>query len=226
MIGVEPRPAHLSGGIWQSARMAATSGARGQRPNKHVERREATRAGLLELGAERFPVKGYASTTIDDIVRDSPYGRGAFYFHFTSKEEFFLEVLRARTEARPNWHEAARDPKLTTARAIVDASMARLAPQRTSSSPWPLLVSDFLSSLPGDSEFRKSFDEIRESWIEELTSWLDIVDERGFYRSRRPKREVAIAMLAVSDGFLFQRHQGHVDEGLYPVLVTYLLEDV
>ncbi|GMA89491.1 hypothetical protein [Homoserinibacter gongjuensis] len=40
-------------------------------PTKFDLRREATRRELLRLGVERFPIKGYAATTVEDIVRDS-----------------------------------------------------------------------------------------------------------------------------------------------------------
>jgi TetR/AcrR family transcriptional repressor of nem operon len=49
-----------------------------------------------------FSLKGYLSTTIDDILREVHASKGGFYNHFKSKEELFFEVL---SEARKIWRE-------------------------------------------------------------------------------------------------------------------------
>src|SRR5262249_49542401 len=63
-------------------------------------RRQMTRARLLEAAFSVFAAQGYTGATIDAIVHTAGYSKGAFYFHFSSKEEVFLEVLwsRARIE--------------------------------------------------------------------------------------------------------------------------------
>jgi TetR/AcrR family transcriptional repressor of nem operon len=49
-----------------------------------------------------FSLKGYLSTTIDDILREVHSSKGGFYNHFKSKEELFFVVL---SEARKIWRE-------------------------------------------------------------------------------------------------------------------------
>src|SRR2546425_8931735 len=63
-------------------------------------RRQATRGRLLEAAFTVFASHGYTGATVDAIVKDAGFSKGAFYFHFSSKEEVFLEVLwsRARSE--------------------------------------------------------------------------------------------------------------------------------
>lgn len=57
-----------------------------------AEQSEATRAALIAAARAVFAEKGYAATTIEDIVRRAVVTRGALYHHFTSKEELFGAV--------------------------------------------------------------------------------------------------------------------------------------
>ena len=49
-----------------------------------------------------FSLKGFLSTSIDEILAASNSSKGGFYNHFKSKEELFLHVLE---EARRIWRE-------------------------------------------------------------------------------------------------------------------------
>jgi AcrR family transcriptional regulator len=55
------------------------------------------RERMLAACAELITEKGYAATTIDDIVRASRVSRKTFYEHFASKEDAFLAALDAAT---------------------------------------------------------------------------------------------------------------------------------
>jgi len=53
------------------------------------------RAEIFEHAGRLFRLRGYAGTSIDDIMLAAGLTRGAFYAHFESKEELFAEVVRA-----------------------------------------------------------------------------------------------------------------------------------
>jgi TetR/AcrR family transcriptional regulator, transcriptional repressor for nem operon len=53
------------------------------------------RAELFQHAARLFRLRGYAGTSIDDIMLAAGLTRGAFYAHFRSKDELFAEVIRA-----------------------------------------------------------------------------------------------------------------------------------
>ena len=53
-------------------------------------RRQVTRQRLLEAAFSVFAAQGYTGATIDAIVQAAGYSKGAFYFHFSSKDEVFL----------------------------------------------------------------------------------------------------------------------------------------
>src|SRR5215216_3698214 len=54
-----------------------------------------TRAEILDHAGRLFRLRGYAGTSIDDIMLAAGLTRGAFYAHFESKEDLFAEVIRA-----------------------------------------------------------------------------------------------------------------------------------
>ncbi len=58
-------------------------------------RKARTRAEIFDHAARLFRLRGYAGTNIDDIMLAAGLTRGAFYAHFTSKDDLFAEVIRA-----------------------------------------------------------------------------------------------------------------------------------
>src|SRR3954447_13166253 len=45
-----------------------------------------TRSVILEIAADSFATSGYAEVNLNDLVRRAGVTKGAFYFHFPSKE--------------------------------------------------------------------------------------------------------------------------------------------
>src|SRR6266571_5170059 len=63
-----------------------------------TEKGEATRRNLLEVAAAAFAEKGYAGTSLNDVIKGAGVTKGGFYFHFPSKEALALAVLRNKQE--------------------------------------------------------------------------------------------------------------------------------
>src|SRR6476646_3931184 len=63
---------------------------------------QATRASILQTAAEVFAERGYAETTLSELIARSSLTKGAFSFHFTSKEQLALAVLE---EKQRQWLE-------------------------------------------------------------------------------------------------------------------------
>lgn len=62
------------------------------------ERARRTRERILEVAAAAFANDGYEGTSLNDLVRRSGLTKGAFYFHFASKEELALATFRYKQE--------------------------------------------------------------------------------------------------------------------------------
>ena len=67
-----------------------------ERPIQARARR--TRTQILELAADAFGRDGYEGTSLNAVIRASGLTKGAFYFHFASKEELALATFRHKQE--------------------------------------------------------------------------------------------------------------------------------
>ncbi len=58
-------------------------------------KRLATIHRLQVKGLELFYQNGYYNTSIDDILKSLSLSKGAFYYHFQSKEDFFISIIQS-----------------------------------------------------------------------------------------------------------------------------------
>jgi AcrR family transcriptional regulator len=65
------------------------------RRSKKVEHGEATRHALVAAAREMFGDRGYADTSLDEIVRRAGCTKGALYHHFSGKRDLFRAVFEA-----------------------------------------------------------------------------------------------------------------------------------
>jgi AcrR family transcriptional regulator len=61
-----------------------------------TDRGEVTRRHILNTAALAFAENGYNGVSLNDIVRDTGLTKGAFYFHFPSKEALALDVFATK----------------------------------------------------------------------------------------------------------------------------------
>jgi AcrR family transcriptional regulator len=57
-------------------------------------KRMATMHRMQAKGLELFYKQGYYNTSIDDILKELALSKGAFYYHFQSKEDFFVSIVQ------------------------------------------------------------------------------------------------------------------------------------
>ena len=61
--------------------------------SRRVEQGDATRAELLTAARRLFGQRGYAQTSLADIVDEAGVTKGALYHHFDSKRDAFMRVF-------------------------------------------------------------------------------------------------------------------------------------
>lgn len=182
--------------------MSATpTGDAGKPPTKFELRRRKTRSDLLALGLERFRIRGYGRTTIEDIVRDSGYTRGAFYFHFDSKEEFFLEVLRYRKSIRGQWWNVLESEAVTDLMSALAAASAEFDRTDPNGGIWTLLIAEFVNENAEQTEHLAVLRELYQEWIEELATLPRFLQNKGWCRTDLPPEVLAQQILSLTDGY-------------------------
>lgn len=61
----------------------------------NTNRREQTRSAILDSATHCFAREGYDSTGVAEICENAGVSKGAFYYHFESKEAVFLELINS-----------------------------------------------------------------------------------------------------------------------------------
>jgi AcrR family transcriptional regulator len=67
--------------------------AKTREQSKHQQRTEATRRALLDAARRIFARDGFEASRIEDIAGATGHTRGAFYAHFSSKEDLFFALF-------------------------------------------------------------------------------------------------------------------------------------
>src|SRR5438552_17548770 len=78
-------------------------------------RREETRRRLMDSALGVFARNGYERATVDEIVREAGFSKGAFYVHFETKEDLFWEMLQERIDAQQELFRQTLDESLSVA---------------------------------------------------------------------------------------------------------------
>jgi TetR/AcrR family transcriptional regulator, transcriptional repressor for nem operon len=58
-----------------------------------MKKAEATRLNILEKAFELIYVRGYQTTSVDDIIATTMVTKGAFYYHFKNKDEMGIAII-------------------------------------------------------------------------------------------------------------------------------------
>lgn len=95
-----------------------------------ADRKQKTRARIVDSARELFNRKGFVEVSIDEIMAHTGLTRGGFYNHFASKEDLFVEAVRAYEHFNPaeRWAEIEFDlSKVGSAfaRQLIDAYLSR-----------------------------------------------------------------------------------------------------
>jgi AcrR family transcriptional regulator len=65
-----------------------------------AQRREQTRARLLDAAGQVFALRGFHGATVDEVAEAAGYTKGAVYSNFATKDELFLALLDQRLAAQ------------------------------------------------------------------------------------------------------------------------------
>src|SRR3954462_235783 len=102
----------------------------GTHVNKKVAQGVSTRAALVDIGRDLFGRNGFAETSVDEIVAKTGVTKGAFYHHFSGKEDLFREVYEQ----------------------VERKATDMVAPSFTIRDPWGALVGGCLATIDAHTE--------------------------------------------------------------------------
>ena len=158
----------------------------------------ATRASILQTAAEVFAERGYADTTLSELIARSGLTKGAFYFHFSSKEQLAFAVLE---EKQRQWLRFVGQRVLAKPKAIdqlraLGPALIRLHREDPSAYSASRLSRD-LGRMP---ELADSVRAQMRSWIELVAGIISRAQRDGDLPSELDAAALATILVAATDG--------------------------
>lgn len=159
---------------------------------------EETRARILGLAAEVFAREGYAGASLNELIRTTGLTKGAFYFHFDSKEALALEVFRERQAA---WFAAISEQLQGEGSALERlAAATRALADLMEADPALRCVGRIAEELAEDPRLAPEVGRLQDRWVEMVAGLLERAVEEGEARPDLPVREVADVAVAAFIG--------------------------
>jgi AcrR family transcriptional regulator len=163
------------------------------------EQRKATRAKLVDAALQLFSTSGYEHATVDDISQAAGYSKGAYYFHFSTKDDILLELLRMWTEDR-NTQLAGADEQGRTREGLRDVLAGFFS--YANAPRWPGVLLEFWAQGIRNQEVSKRLSEAYAVWRRQLAEAFDAASANGVITSSA--EEAASVVLAAHDGYAVQ----------------------
>ena len=192
---------------------------------KLVKRDNRSREKILEAATGLFHQRGFNATSLDDILESSGVCRSNFYYHFRSKEDLGMEVLRHQAEA----FEARcirgilEDHSMPARQRLERLYKAVAASQRAEEYRCGCPFGNLAAELGGiHAEFRRRLSEFFARWEASLNRCLEEGVARGEFPSDLDTRPMATAMVSQIEGAILlmktHRHDGPIDAGAQTML--------
>ena len=163
------------------------------------EQRKLTRARLIDSAMKLFSTRGYDHATIDDISQDAGYSKGAYYFHFSTKEDILIELLRRWSEDRSAaLAGAGGDEGASDIRAMLEALFSYDSDRR-----WPGVLLEFWAQSMRNEDVKKQVAQVYASARQSLAAAFSEASARGEITVDSPEDAATIA-LATHDGYAVQ----------------------
>jgi AcrR family transcriptional regulator len=164
-----------------------------------IEQRKLTRAKLIEAAQQLFSTSGYEHATVDDISHAAGYSKGAYYFHFSTKDDILLELLRMWTEGRTEKLAEEQSERLSP-----DELRETLAGffSYAEEPQWPGVLLEFWAQAMRNSEVSKRLSQSYAIWRKRLVEAFESAARDGL--RVESAEDAASVVLAAHDGLAVQ----------------------
>ncbi len=177
-----------------------------------MKKAEATRLTILQKAFELIYVKGYQTTSIDDILATTQVTKGAFYYHFKNKDEMGLAIINEIL--KPTMAESFIAPLQNQGNPLVFIyeMMNHLLIDNPYLKPeFGCPASNLTQEMtPWNVDFSQALNELTKQWEETLIGALENGKLNGFVRNDVNARQVT---LMVMSGYWGVRNLGKLDQG-------------
>jgi AcrR family transcriptional regulator len=160
-----------------------------------------TRQALIEAGIQLIAEKGYDGASIGDIAAFTKVTKGAVYYHFGSKENFVLEIIRQRTKQNLERFKQM-DKRNASLAEWIERSFSAIMGFSDPTHQMFLLQVMMAGLRPGNEKIGEYLAEVHAEWRHLFTEMIKVSDE---YRKGQVLGEpevIAVGVMALIDGLL------------------------
>jgi len=183
-----------------------------------MKKSEATRLEILQKSFELIYAKGYQNTSIDDILATTRLTKGAFYYHFKSKDEMGLAIINELM--KPVLNRSLIQPLMNASdpsKAIYDMMYGLLMENPFLRVEYGCPAANFSQEMtPWNADFSLALNEVTDSWKKALSNVIEQGKKSGHFRNDVPARQVTLFILT---GYWGVRNLGKLENSKK----TYLL---
>lgn len=177
-----------NGGLWAGRAGADTPYVNQRRPPQQL-RAKLTRQHLLDAARRVFGEGGYAGASVDDVARAAGCSKGAYYFHFATKEDALLALVEDWSTEQTHRLEVALGGGATPEAALRDVLETLLwADEATDRDR--LLVLELWLQGARNPKVRAILDRARSAWRRILV----VAFNRAQQRAPEPAADLALAL--------------------------------
>ncbi|TMI87920.1 MAG: TetR family transcriptional regulator [Bacillati bacterium ANGP1] len=168
-----------------------------------MKRDRCSRERILEAAGALFHLRGFQSTGLDDILETSGVCRSNFYYHFRSKEDLGLEVLRRQAGAfEAGYIRGLLENAALPARRRLELLYKNVASRHRADGyrrgcPFGNLAAELSGIHP---EFRRCLSAFFARWEESVDRCLREGVARGEFRPDLDTRRTATALVGQIEG--------------------------
>ncbi len=166
--------------------------------------REETRQKLLDSALQVFARNGYERATVDEIVREAGFSKGAFYVHFETKEDLFWEMLQERIDAQQEQFRQTLDASQGVAE-----NERRILEQAFNMNTHPLgpaVILEFMAHGMRNEKVREQLANMYARWHSFVSETLTVGQQLGAVRQDLDVSLLASVIMALFEGSMIQSH--------------------
>jgi TetR/AcrR family fatty acid metabolism transcriptional regulator len=166
-------------------------------------RREETLRRLMEAALSVFARSGFDRATVDEIVREAGFSKGAFYVHFETKDDLFWAMLEERISRQLESFRHGVDHNMPVAdniRTILNAVFGLVREDPL----WAPLFLEFGAHAARNRDVRLRLATMYERWRELIVSILNASREAGRMRKDADPQFMATVLVATVEGSVVQ----------------------
>lgn len=158
----------------------------------------ATRHTILEKAFELIYIKGYQTTSIDEIIATTKVTKGAFYYHFKTKDEMGLAIINEIL--KPTMQSAFIKPledAENPIKEIYDMTKALLLDNPFLKLEYGCPAGNLTQEMtPWNIEFGKALSELILEWQQTIEKSINIGKVKGIIRNDINAEQVAYFIMS------------------------------